>query len=49
MTSLAVVEVSTSFSGGHDIISMPHPAALKTVDEAETAAEQQAAAKDAAQ
>jgi len=34
---------------GYNIISMPHPAALKTVDEAETAAEQQAAAKDAAQ
>jgi enoyl-[acyl-carrier protein] reductase I len=34
---------------GYNIISMPHPAALKTVDEAETAAEQQAAATDAAQ
>jgi enoyl-[acyl-carrier protein] reductase I len=33
---------------GYNIISMPHPAALKTVDEAETAAEEQAA-KDAAQ
>jgi enoyl-[acyl-carrier protein] reductase I len=33
---------------GYNIISMPHPAALKTVDEAETAAEE-LAAKDAAQ
>jgi len=33
---------------GYNIVSMPHPAALKTVDEAETAAEEQAA-KDAAQ
>ncbi len=34
--------------GGYNIVAMPHPEALKTVDEAETAAEQQAA-KDAAQ
>ena len=33
---------------GYNIVAMPHPEALKTVDEAETAAEQQAA-KDAAQ
>jgi enoyl-[acyl-carrier protein] reductase I len=33
---------------GYNIVSMPHPVALKTVDEAQTAAEQQAA-KDAAQ
>ena len=33
---------------GYNIMSMPHPAALKTVDEAQTAAEEQAA-KDAAQ
>jgi enoyl-[acyl-carrier protein] reductase I len=33
---------------GYNIISMPHPAALKTVDEAETAAEARAV-KDAAQ
>ncbi len=33
---------------GYNTVSMPHPAALKTVDEAETAAEEQAA-KDAAQ
>jgi enoyl-[acyl-carrier protein] reductase I len=33
---------------GYNLISMPHPEALKTVDEAETAAEAQAA-KDAAQ
>ena len=33
---------------GYNIISMPHPLALKTVDEAQTAAEEQAA-KDAAQ
>ncbi|MCZ7661352.1 MAG: enoyl-ACP reductase FabI [Xanthobacteraceae bacterium] len=33
---------------GYNIVSMPHPAALKTVDEAETAAEERAA-KDAAQ
>jgi enoyl-[acyl-carrier protein] reductase I len=32
---------------GYNIVAMPHPEALKTVDEAETAAEQQA--KDAAQ
>jgi enoyl-[acyl-carrier protein] reductase I len=32
---------------GYNIISMPHPDALQTVDEAQTAAEQ--AAKDAAQ
>jgi enoyl-[acyl-carrier protein] reductase I len=32
---------------GYNLISMPHPAALKTVDEAQTAAE--AGAKDAAQ
>lgn len=35
---------------GYNIISMPHPAALKTVDDAETAAEDEARAlKDAAQ
>jgi enoyl-[acyl-carrier protein] reductase I len=34
---------------GYNIVSMPRPEALKTVDEAETAAEQEAAAKDAAQ
>jgi enoyl-[acyl-carrier protein] reductase I len=34
---------------GYNIVSMPHPVALKTVDDAQTAAEQQAAAKDAAQ
>ncbi|MBK5957745.1 enoyl-[acyl-carrier-protein] reductase [Rhodoplanes elegans] len=33
---------------GYNIISMPHPAALKTVDDAESAAEERAA-KDAAQ
>jgi enoyl-[acyl-carrier protein] reductase I len=33
---------------GYNIVSMPHPVALKTVDDAQTAAEQQAA-KDAAQ
>jgi enoyl-[acyl-carrier protein] reductase I len=33
---------------GYNIVSMPHPVALKTVDEAQTAAEEQAA-KDAAQ
>src|SRR5215208_1208244 len=33
---------------GYNVISMPHPAALKTLDDAETAAEAQAA-KDAAQ
>jgi len=33
---------------GYNIISMPHPAALKTVDDAETAAEKRAAALDAA-
>jgi enoyl-[acyl-carrier protein] reductase I len=33
---------------GYNIVSMPHPVALKTVDEAQTAAEQQAA-RDAAQ
>jgi enoyl-[acyl-carrier protein] reductase I len=33
---------------GYNIISMPHPVALKTVDEAEAAAEAQAAAKGAA-
>jgi enoyl-[acyl-carrier protein] reductase I len=33
---------------GYNIVAMPHPEALKTVDEAETAAERQAA-KDAAQ
>ena len=33
---------------GYNIVSMPHPGALKTVDDAETAAEAQAA-KDAAQ
>jgi enoyl-[acyl-carrier protein] reductase I len=33
---------------GYNIVSMPHPAALKTVDEAEAAAEERAA-KDAAQ
>jgi enoyl-[acyl-carrier protein] reductase I len=33
---------------GYNIVSMPHPAALKTVDEAETAAEERAA-QDAAQ
>ncbi len=33
---------------GYNIISMPNPAALKTVDDAETAAEKLAAAQDAA-
>ena len=33
---------------GYNIVSMPHPGALKTMDEAETAAEAEAA-KDAAQ
>jgi enoyl-[acyl-carrier protein] reductase I len=33
---------------GYNIVSMPHPTALKTVDDAQTAAEEQAA-KDAAQ
>jgi len=33
---------------GYNIISMPHPAALKTVDEAEEAAEKRAAADEAA-
>jgi enoyl-[acyl-carrier protein] reductase I len=33
---------------GYNVVSMPHPAALKTVDDAETAAEERAA-KDAAQ
>jgi enoyl-[acyl-carrier protein] reductase I len=32
---------------GYNIISMPHPEALKTVDDAETAAEKRAADKDA--
>ncbi len=34
---------------GYNIISMPSPDALKTVDEAESAAEEAAAARDAAQ
>lgn len=34
---------------GYNIISMPSPEALKTVDEAESAAEERAAARDAAQ
>jgi enoyl-[acyl-carrier protein] reductase I len=34
---------------GYNIVSMPRPQALKTVDDAETAAERQAAVKDAAQ
>jgi enoyl-[acyl-carrier protein] reductase I len=34
---------------GYNIVSMPHPGALKTVDAAETAAEQGSAIKDAAQ
>ena len=33
---------------GYNIVSMPHPGALKTLDDAETAAESQAA-KNAAQ
>ena len=47
-------DLSTAVTGevhyvdsGYNIISMPHPEALKTVDEAETAAEERAA--DAAQ
>jgi enoyl-[acyl-carrier protein] reductase I len=34
---------------GYHIVSMPHPGALKTVDEAETAAEQRATSDDAAE
>jgi enoyl-[acyl-carrier protein] reductase I len=34
---------------GYHIVSMPHPGALKTVDEAEAAAEQRSATNDAAQ
>jgi enoyl-[acyl-carrier protein] reductase I len=48
-------DLSTAVTGdihfvdsGYNIMSMPHPAALKTVDDAQTAAEEQAA-KDAAQ
>ncbi len=49
-------DLSTGVTGGihfvdsgYNVIAMPHPDALKTIDAAETAAEEKAAAEDAAQ